>query len=204
MKDHIQPAAGEHTTRADPALREAVCDLVRRAQAGSDEAHLALRAQYRPLLDASIGRFSAGDLTRQEREDLREEAERVFLCAISSYDTEQDAVDFGLYAKICLHNGLISEWRRMEARRRVSALPLPEDVDSVEDPSAHLVEEEDFRHLCRTVRSYLSDFENRVWWQYVTGVSIADIARELTCDERSVHNAIYRIRRKLRMRLSKT
>ena len=44
----------------------------------------------------------------------------------------------------------------------------------------------------------LSELENRVWWQYVTGVPVADIARDLARDERSVHNAIYRIRRKLR------
>ena len=137
---------------------------------------------------------------------MREEAERVFLGAITSYDTEQDAVDFGLYAKICLRNGLISEWRRIEVRRRVSTVPLPEDFGlsdaSGDDPSAHLVEEECFRALCRTVRESLSDFENRVWWQYVTGVAVSDIARELGCDERAVHNAIYRIRRKLRDKLT--
>ena len=138
---------------------------------------------------------------------MREEAERVFLCAISSFDTEQDAVDFGLYAKICLRNGLVSEWRNLQARRRVAALPLDDDL--VEDPasggedlSARLVEDESFRQLCRTIREHLSEFENRVWWPYVTGASVSEIARDLGRDERSVHNAIYRIRRKLRERLT--
>lgn len=186
----------------DPALRE----LLLQAREGSREAYLTLCAKYRPLLEASVLRFAPSLTTLQEMADMREEAERVFLCAISSFDTEQDGVDFGLYAKICLHNGLVSEWRSLCSRRRVAALPL-EDAEADgssggEDLAARLVEDESFRQLCRTVRSHLSELENRVWWPYVTGVSVSEIARELGRDERSVHNAIYRIRRKLRERLS--
>ena len=193
----------EQDTLETPALRE----LLLQAREGSREAYLTLCAKYRPLLEASVLRFAPSLTTLQEMADMREEAERVFLCAISSYDTEQDGVDFGLYAKICLHNGLVSEWRSLRARRRVAALPLEdaEADDSAaggEDLAARLVEDESFRQLCRTVRGHLSELENRVWWPYVTGVSVSEIARELGRDERSVHNAIYRIRRKLRERLS--
>ena len=138
-----------HTT--DPALR----DLLLQARAGSREAYLTLCAKYRPLLESSVARFGASEMTLQEREDMREEAERVFLCAISSYDTEQDAVDFGLYAKICLRNGLISEWRHLSARRRMTALSLDESEDPMtvrEDPSARFVEDESFRQLCQMPR----------------------------------------------------
>ncbi len=195
---HPSPDGGTaHTT--DPAVRI----WILQAQSGSHEACRLLRAQYRPLLEASVARFGAAELSRQERMDLWEEAERVFLGAIFSYDTEQDAVDFGLYAKICLRNGLISELRHMDSRRRMTVLPLEgEPVGAVEDLAERVAEDERFRQLCRTVRGCLSDFENRVWWPYVTGVSVADIARELNCEERSVHNAIYRIRRKLRERLA--
>ena len=184
--------------RSDPAVR----DLVLQAQAGSGEACLTLIAKYRPLLDASVARFGAAEMTDQEYADMREEAERVFLGAISSYDTEQDAVDFGLYAKICLRNGLVSEWRHLRTLRRVSALPLTDGELTVPDPASLVEEDERFTRLCRTVRGHLSDYENRVWWQYVTGVSVADIAEGLGRDERSVHNAIYRIRKKLRERLT--
>ncbi len=198
MKDHSLSPDSEPVHRTDPVVR----DLILRAQAGSEVAHLELRARYRPLLEAQIARFGAAEMTRQERADMREEADRVFLSAISSYDTTQEAVDFGLYAKICLRNGLISEWRRMETRRRQATVPLTDEPDIHEDPAGKLVEEERFRHLCQTVRSYLSEFENRVWWQYVTGIPVAEIAVGLGCDERSVHNAIYRIRRKLRDKLT--
>ena len=189
----------------DLTLRE----LLLQAQGGSREAYLALCAKYRPLLESAVARFDSSQMTHQELADMREEAERVFLCAISSFDTEQDMVDFGLYAKICLRNGLISEWRHIQARRRVTAIPLDETIDHLpaegsEDLAARMVEDESFRRLCRTVREHLSDLENRVWWPYVTGVSVPEIARDLGRDERSVHNAIYRIRRKLRDKLTIT
>ena len=176
--------------------------LVLQAQAGSQEACSLLLSRYRPLLEASVARFGSAELTEQEYADLREEAERIFLNAIFSFDPEQEGVELGLYAKICLRNGLVSEWRHLCSLRRAAPLPLQEQELIEPDPASQLEEEERFHQLCRTVRGLLSDFENTVWWQYVTGVSVADIARELGRDERSVHNAIYRIRRKLRERLT--
>ena len=197
------PSSVAPSHRPDPAIRE----LVLQAQAGSREAYLALLSRYRPLLDAAVARFSMSEMTDQERADMREEAERIFLNAVSTYDTEQEGVDLGLYAKVCLRNGLLSAWRHISSLRRVAPLPLGEGVSEiVSDPDTDLtrqmLEEERFGQLCRTVREYLSDFENQVWWQYVTGVSVAAIAEGLGKDERAVHNAIYRIRKKLRERLS--
>lgn len=188
-----------------PAEHDFNCDLqslLRLAQEGSHEAYLCLRAKYRPLLESSVARFGTAEMTDQEREDMKEEAERVFLGAVTTYDTDQDAVDFGLYAKICLRNGLVSEWRHQQSLRRVSVVQIEDTELTGDDPQAAYLEDEGFRKLCREVREQLSDYENRVWWQYVTGVSVADIAAELGRDERSVHNAIYRIRKKLRRRLT--
>lgn len=201
MKDHNPPAPADTTHKTDPAVRE----LVLSAQAGSREAYLTLLSKYRPLLESSVARFGAFEMTDQERADMWEEAERVFLGAVSTYDTDQEGVDLGLYAKICLRNGLVSEWRHLQTLRRVVSIPMEEELSAdltVPDPAREMEEEERFSQLCRTVREQLSDFENRVWWQYVTGISVADIAEGLGRDERSVHNAIYRIRRKLREKLT--
>ena len=197
------PPSAAPTHRPDPAIRE----LVLQAQAGSREAYLALLSKYRPLMESAVARFSMSEMTEQEQADMREEAEQIFLNAVSTYDTEQDGVDLGLYAKVCLRNGLLSAWRHMTSLRRVAPLPLGEGVsEMVSDPDTdftrQMLEEERFGQLCRTVSEHLSDLENRVWWQYVTGVSVAAIAEGMGKDERAVHNAIYRIRKKLRERLT--
>ena len=203
MKESNPRPSHDTGRKIDPTVRE----LVLQAQAGSRDAYLSLLAKYRPLLESSVARFGMAEMTAQERADMREEAERIFLAAVSSYDTEQEGVDLGLYAKICLRNGLVSEWRHLSALRRMTAIPLGEGLseevsDPDTDPAIQMMEDERFGQLCRTVRSHLSDFENQVWWQYVTGVSVADIAEGLGRDERSVHNAIYRIRKKLREKLT--
>jgi DNA-directed RNA polymerase specialized sigma subunit len=124
MKENL-PRPELHTLRKpDTSVR----DLVLQAQAGSREACLALTAKYRPLLDASVARFGASEMTDQERADMREEAEPVFLSAVSTYDTEQEGVDLGLYAKICLRNGLVSEWRHLASLGRVATLHLVEGI----------------------------------------------------------------------------
>ena len=177
--------------------------LIHQAQNGSQDAYMLLLGKYRPLIDASVARFVSADMSQQDREDMREEAERVFLNALITYDTDQDAVDFGLYAKICLRNGLISERRHLSSRRRFGVVSLmQDDISVLEDPSDKLVEEEQFRRLYRRVRAHLSEFENRIWWMFVAGVPVGEIARRLSKDEKSVHNAIYRIRRKLRKLLA--
>ena len=182
----------------DPVLAE----KINRARNGSREALMALQAAYRPLMDSLLAVYSQG-MNDQERSDMREEADRAFLRAITRYDTESPRISFGAYAKICMRNGLISARNELYEIRREPVVAFPdEDLAADDDVAADLAEEEGFRNLCRVVRGHLSDFENRVWWQYVTGVSVADIAKDLGRDERSIHNAIYRIRKKLRERLT--
>lgn len=195
IRDHNRQ---ESAYTLDPALME----RINRARNGSLEALVALQSTYRPLMDSLLAVYSQG-MNAQERSDMREEADRAFLRAITRYDTESPRISFGAYAKICMRNGLISARNELYEIRREPIVALPdEDLADDDDIAADLAEEEGFRNLCRVVRGHLSDFENRVWWQYVTGISVADIAKELGRDERSIHNAIYRIRKKLRARLT--
>lgn len=93
--------------------------LIREAQAGSQVACSALRRQYDPLVQTMLNGFYSSCRTAQERKDLAEEAEYAFLGALSSYDVGQTEVTFGLYARVCLRNGLVSAVRHIEALRRL-------------------------------------------------------------------------------------
>ena len=112
-------------------------------------------------------------------------------------------MEFGLYAKICIGNALVSFLRRYNKYKgRVISIDdvsakIPSEHTS--DPLQLLIEEESFNKLKRDIQKNLSPYESRVWWLYVSGMSASDIAKKLDAQSvRSVNNAIYRIRKKLR------
>ena len=61
-----------------------------------------------------------------------------------------------------------------------------------------MVEQENYLALYDQICRSLSPYENRVWWMYLSGRTAAEIGKQLGKDARSVQNAVYRIRRKLR------
>ena len=132
-------------------------------------------------------------------EDLRQEACIALYRAVQSYDSTQVEVSFGLYAKMCVRNRLISYTRKL--RRRESVLPLEERIKTEEDVAQGVVAEEAYMELYRRIESVLSPYESHVWWLYLSGQTTGAIAAKLGKDERSVQNAIYRIRKKLRAAL---
>ena len=60
------------------------------------------------------------------------------------------------------------------------------------------MERESAEELIRLIRENLSPYENHVWDMYTSGMSGAEIAERMSKPIRSIDNALYRIRRKLR------
>lgn len=182
--------------------KETINELVVRARDGSQEALSDLKTQYAPLIESQISKHSLTDMSLQDVVDLREEALIIFCSAVCNYDCSSDGVEFGLYAKICIENGLISYVRSYLRRKKRPILPLERvELLSGDSPNflQNIVDEENAADLVRLIRSKLSDYENRVWWMYVSGMRVSDIASALqNTDPKSVSNAIYRIRRKLK------
>ena len=182
--------------------REELILLVQKARNGSQDALDALKHQYAPLIESSISRHTFPDMSVQDIVDIREEANIIFCTAVCNYNSSEEGVEFGLYAKICIENGLVSFVRSYFRRKKNSVLSL-ENVDVSGGDSQNflqsIVDEEDTANLVRLIRSKLSDYENRVWWRYVSGMSASLIAKSLgNADSKSVSNAIYRIRKKLK------
>ena len=174
------------------------------AKAGDQESFATLLSRYSPLIESRLSRIRTANMTEQDVEDLRQEAYVSFHRALMHYDIEQHEVEFGLYAKICIDNGLYSAMRSMKHLSRAPLLPLDalEDrADEYPDPSEHLIEQEKFNALYAQIEAALSPLENRIWRLYIIGQPTAAIAAAVGKDEKSVHNAIYRIRKKLRTTL---
>ena len=181
-------------------------DEVRRAlaeaQSGNQRALDLLRERYRTLIENSARRFCREGMSSQDREDILEEALINFCGAVCSYDLTVEGVEFGLYAKICIENALVSFMRSFDRRRRISVLSLDEKFASEEkkdhdDLLGSLAEREQAVLLARRINVRLSKYEKRIWWMYVSGLSVREIAKSISVEPKSVSNAIYRIRRKL-------
>lgn len=172
------------------------------AAAGDGTAFETLAKEYAPLLDAAVAVY-AGKLPEQDLEELRQEALLAFFRAIHRFDPLYGNVSFGLYAKVCVRNGVTSAVRSMLASGSQSTLPMDAcESEMLPDPQDEIIEKEKADELRRLIRSLLSDYENTVWWAYYSGVPVKTIASQLGKSVRSVENALSRIRRKLRAALS--
>lgn len=179
---------------------KALLSLIQRTQAGDDAAFEELLNAYDPMLKAQVYKFTSGN-PALDRGDLTQEAALSFYRAVLKFDTAKSGVAFGLFAKICVHNSLVSHLRS----KKPDSLgfledELPHDIHSP-DPTDLVIENESYRELCRKVQAELSDYESKIWWLHFAGRTPKEIASLVGKDEKSVTNAIYRIRRKLRTRI---
>lgn len=173
--------------------------LILKAQGGDQDAFESLLDRYTPLIDSMVRHLGSDGFSLQDREDLRQEALVAFFRALMRYDTAQTEVQFGLYAKLCIKNALYSHLRRWKDRRNTLLLEdesLPQQEET--DLASRMVEEEKYLELSRMIHEALSEYENKIWWLYLSGRTAVEIADALQKDEKSVQNAIYRIRKKLR------
>ena len=173
------------------------------AKEGDAAAFDALLVQYMPLIEHQISaaRTRVGDVLPEDEKDLRQEACLAFYRAIGSYDLSQREVSFVLYAKICIENALVSALRKLRRATQPLDMEVLADIpaeDAADDPTRRLREQEDYEALCRVIARTLSPYENNIWQRYIAGATTAQIAEALGRDTRSIHNAVYRIRHKLR------
>ena len=175
-----------------------ISDLITRVREKDQSAFPALLALYEPLVHAEVSRHAVG-LPPADAEDLRQVALLALYRAVLSFDLAQDEVKFGLYAKVCIANALVSQLRVINrCRAEVSDLDRNFGDSGEGDPARRLMEQEALESLLSRIRTLLSPYENKVWALYVAGHSAREIASALGKDPHSVENAVYRIRQKLK------
>ena len=178
--------------------------LINRVRSGDQTAFDLLVKKYDPLIESLVQRFYNEGVSGLNRDDLYQEAVLKFYNSILSFDVYQSEVEFGLYTKICISNALVSQLR---LHKKHTAEQLTESLNNMffvhdsEDPSRRVLEEERVKVLYSVIRKNLSDFEYDVWHLYMSGRSAKEIGAVLGKDEKSIGNAIYRIRKKLRLLL---
>ncbi len=188
----------KHKNTPDPELVSKLRDAKNGDQAAFEE----LLNRYMPLIRSLSARFSHLHERTNDCEDLQQTAIIAFLHAVEQYDAERsDAASFGTYAANCIKNAMISEMRSIRKWDLTILLEddeLADAEDTEGNPASKIIEEEDYLALTESIRRVLSPYENRIWWLYLSGRTAKEIAVQMNKDEKSVHNAIFRIRRKLR------
>ncbi len=166
--------------------------LLKEIQNGSDESFALLAKQYAPLVGGMVSSFYASG--GGARDELLQEAESALLKAALTYDRTQRAVSFGLYAKICIRNALISHRRKVLRRTRRD---MPEEK-AWKSSGVHRVlsQTENGEQTIERITALLSPYERCVLQAYLSGKTVPEIAQDLGKNSKSVHNALFRIREK--------
>lgn len=179
------------TTLVGIELDQELLDLIAGVKSGGHEEFEILKAKYMPLISDMAKSFEesgAGSL-----DDLMEDAERAFLKAAVNFDDKKEGITFGLYAKICIRNALISVRRAQKARLRKQERVAGE-VALQRSRALASFGDADTNEILRRIESSLSEYEMAVLKEFFSGRSAKETAEILDTDEKSVYNAVYRIR----------
>lgn len=173
---------------------------------GDAEAGNALVLRYRRLVKACTRPFflSGGD-----SEDLLQEGMIGLLSAIREFDPDGGS-SFRAFAELCIRRRVISAARSASRQKHaplndglsLEQLRSGESQHILDQLSARSPEElvldrtwaDEYLAACSR---YLSDFENRILMDYLRGLSYAEMAQRCGRSEKSIDNAIQRIRKKL-------
>lgn len=183
---------------SDSGIGQAVADearLIARARLGDGEAFAALVDSYKRLVYWHIS-HSASFVSSADEEDLYQEGLVGLLKAVRTYDGVSSA--FATYASSCICHSVISAARRLR-KQNGDVVPLDDtELVSGSSPESDLLDRESISLLYERVFSQLSGYERSVFELYLSDRSYADIARVMGKTEKSIANAICRIRRKLK------
>ena len=201
-------------------MRDEQRELIKRAREGNDDALEELLITLKPM----VYRLARGYfLTNGDSADLIQEGMIGVYKAFLSYDLNSD-VSFSSFASTCVRRQMISAVRISLSKKN---LPLNQyvgigvqggliiendNIESTEDdefeymiPSLELTPEERMLlhernvELRKYIKENLSEFEQHVLKLYLEGESYKQIAKLLDKNEKSVDNAIVRIKSKLKI-----
>ncbi len=186
-------------------IREETKDLLR------SDAFLALRARFRPLTEHMVTKYAAPSISPADRQELEEEALIALYHAARFYRSGTHAT-FGYFARVCIRNRLVSFLRKQKQQAQLCGIgvadddpdaqpPMTPSVLTVGDIGEQVAEQDAFRALFDRFLASLTEYERDVFHRYVRGCTYKEIALALDVPLKSVDNAVYRIRVKLKQQL---
>lgn len=181
--------------------------LQRMAVTGQPDAEEALLERYSRFVRICARPYV---LAGGDTEDLIQEGMMGLLSAIRSFDPHEN-VSFKSYAELCIHNRIRSAVKSASRRKHLplnSGVPLDDLLSEESMPVAFLsfdrriteeqvLDKENEQELQSAFAKHLSPLEQTVLSLYLNGLSYSEMAVQTGKSEKSIDNAVQRIRRKL-------
>jgi len=180
-------------------------ELAHKASSGDQAAEEALVSEYSRLVRACARPYF---LAGGDGEDLIQEGMLGLLSAVRTFDPAK-GVKFSTYAEFCVRRRIYSAIRTASGYKHTPlnsyiSLESPQlDENSTQnayflrDPEDFVIARESVGEVERLLYGALSRFESGVLELYLEGMSYKDMAAHLGKSNKSVDNAVQRIRRKL-------
>jgi RNA polymerase sporulation-specific sigma factor len=185
-------------------------EVVYAAAGGNERACEYILNKYRGLVYRNIRSYY---LRGAEREDLMQEGMIGLLSAIRDYDPRKHS-SFHFFAALCIRRQVLTAVKGANRRKHVP-LNTSRSIDALcgsdngdkamhehlavagsDDPETLLIGSEFIRLLKVNLEKVLSPLEHRVLLSYIDGKSYKQIAIEISRSEKSVDNALARIKSK--------
>lgn len=152
--------------------------------------------RYLPLIIKTAKKYCSPNAV----EDAVQEATFALYSAIKDYDSEKSS--FSAFASLCIKRSVVSGLRKSTSKKTIP----DEMLSSIEElqladhnsPENIIIEKENYKTLANTIKLELSSKEYSVLQFFLEGKSYSEIAKKLSLTEKSVDNALSRIRKKLK------
>ncbi|MBR5922837.1 MAG: sigma-70 family RNA polymerase sigma factor [Clostridia bacterium] len=180
--------------------KEAFSDeqLISLIKSGESERIAELFERYSPYIKKSAYLYEK----YCDVDDLISEGELALYLAIYTFDNSK--ASFKTYAVSCIRKTLMSRSRFMQAKMRIPRNLISsldeEMLEPADDgnPENMVILKENVDSLMKSLKGILSDYEYSVICDFIEGLSYKEIAAKHAKSEKSVDNALKRIREKIK------
>ncbi len=177
---------------------------------GNMEAVNHIMEKYKPYVYLKAKPFF---IVGAEKEDIIQEGMIGLFKAIKGYDHQKD-VSFKMFADLCIRRQIITA---IKASNRQKHIPLNSyvslnktnneeeddrtvievlETDTAPDPLDTITTKETYKNIEAKMAEVLSEFEQKVFNEYVAGESYVTIAEKVDSHPKAIDNAIQRIKKK--------
>lgn len=169
--------------------------LVLKVQSGDYAPFSILVDRYMPYIVKASSKYKSVI----ETEDSVSEGLLALYSAVKGYKLEKSS--FKVFAQLCIDRAVLSEYRYLKALKRIPR-DLISSIDDVDvpgslNPESLIIEKENLYSLSELLRGDLSELEYQVFREFMRGKCYKEIADKVGKTEKSVDNALRRVRVKL-------